>query len=132
MPRVEGNERQGSRHAMKPWAMVRWLALLVCSLPALTPGLAYPVRDAAATSSGSATASYTYDRTVPNARPALTSNSRGGTAVGDQSTVAEALSIEQRGANLEHFEIVPAGGAFPPEAEFQALLDEIRVLGGGR
>ncbi len=49
----------------------------------------------------------------------------------DQSTVSDALSIEQRGGNLEHFEIVPAGGAFPPQNEFQSLLDEIEVFGGG-
>jgi hypothetical protein len=50
----------------------------------------------------------------------------------DQATVSRALNIEQRGANPEHFEIVPAGGAFPPQPEFQALLDQIRVLGGGQ
>jgi len=48
----------------------------------------------------------------------------------ERSTVSSALSIEQRGANMEHFEIVPAGGEFPPEDVFQELLNAIRVLGG--
>lgn len=48
----------------------------------------------------------------------------------DQSTLSEQLSIEQRGANPEHFEIVPAGEAFPPQEDFQPLLDQIRVLEG--
>jgi hypothetical protein len=49
----------------------------------------------------------------------------------DQSSLSDLLSIEQRGINPEHFEIVPASGAFPPQDEFQALLDQLQVLEGG-
>jgi len=47
----------------------------------------------------------------------------------DQSTVPEGLTIEQRGANLDHFEIIPANGEYVPPEEFQALLDQIGVMG---
>jgi len=29
------------------------------------------------------------------------------------------------------FEIVPSGGSFPPQNEFQSLLYRIKVFGGG-
>jgi hypothetical protein len=43
----------------------------------------------------------------------------------DQSSLPAELVIEQRGGNADHYEIVPADGAFPPEEEFQALLDQV-------
>jgi hypothetical protein len=49
----------------------------------------------------------------------------------DQSSLPAELVIEQRGGNADHYEIVPADGAFPPEEEFQALLDQVSVFGGG-
>ena len=45
----------------------------------------------------------------------------------DLTTVPEEVNIEQRGTDPRHFEIVPSGGAFPPESEFQGFLDLIRV-----
>lgn len=48
----------------------------------------------------------------------------------EQGSLPSDLSIEQRGGNPAHFEIVPANGAFPPEDEFQALLNEVQVVEG--
>lgn len=45
----------------------------------------------------------------------------------DQSSLPEELSIEQRGGNLDHFEIVPANGELIPIEEFQQLLYQIEV-----
>ena len=46
----------------------------------------------------------------------------------DQSTLGDALVIEQRGGNVDHFEIVPANGEFPPEEEYQSMLDAVAFV----
>jgi hypothetical protein len=46
----------------------------------------------------------------------------------DQSTLPEGLSIEQRGGNLDHFDIVPANAEFIPQEEFQQMLNQIGVI----
>jgi hypothetical protein len=46
----------------------------------------------------------------------------------DHSTLCNDLSIEQRGGNPDHFEVVPSGGGFPPIDVFQAWLNQIGIL----
>jgi hypothetical protein len=58
---------------------------------------------------------------------AITSRGMGPYEV-DQSTLGDALVIEQRGGNVDHFEIVPANGEFPPEEEYQSMLDAVAFV----
>jgi hypothetical protein len=46
----------------------------------------------------------------------------------DLSSLPAGLTIEQRGGNKDHFEIVPSGGDYLPQEEFQALLDQIGTI----
>jgi hypothetical protein len=45
----------------------------------------------------------------------------------DPASVPEEVSIEQRGGDPRHYEVVPAGGEFPSESVFQKFLDLIRT-----
>jgi hypothetical protein len=49
----------------------------------------------------------------------------------NQGTLPPELVIMQRGGNADHFDIIPANEAFPPQEAFQMLLDEVEVFGGG-